>query len=158
MPAEIRQLPRMRLAYMRATGPYGHPALTELWERFGAWCAQNRLDEPRPKYYGFSHDDPRCTPPAQCRYDACVQVGVGLRPGPDVQVMDFAGGAYACTHFVGTGAEVGTAWASACAEDSLPAGWERLPGPALEIYDEDFAVDPATGRFPCWLCVPVQRT
>jgi AraC family transcriptional regulator len=40
----------------------------------------------------------------------------------------------------------------------IPDGWEWEPRAALEIYDEDFAVDPATGRFPCWLCIPVQRT
>ena len=97
MPLEIRQLPRMRLAYMRQTGPYG-PSLTQLWERFGRWCEANRLSEPRPKYYGM------------------------MAPG------------------------------------LIPAGWEAAPRPAIEVYDEDFAVNPATGAFPCWLCLAVQRT
>ena len=158
MPLAIRTLPRMRLAAMRHTGGYGHPGLTELWERFGTWCAANRLSEPRPKFYGFSHDDPACTPPGQCRYDACVQIGVGLRTGPDVQVMDYEGGDYACLHFVGTGPEIAAAWAQMKAPGQLPEGWEWEPRAALEIYDENFAVDPTSGRFPCWLCVPVRRS
>ena len=157
MTLTIRTLPRMRLATMRHTGAYGHPGLTELWERFGSWCAANRLDDPHPKFYGFSHDDPACTPPEQCRYDAAVQIGVGLRTGPDVQVMDYEGGDYACMHFVGTGPEIAAAWAQMGAPGQIPDGWEWEPRAALEIYDEDFAVDPATGRFPCWLCIPVQR-
>ena len=87
-----------------------------------------------------------------------MQIGVGLRTGPDVQVMDYAGGDYACMHFVGTGPEIAAAWAQMGTPGQIPDGWEWEHRAALEIYDEDFAVDPATGRFPCWLCIPVQRT
>ena len=66
-------------------------------------------------------------------------------------------GDYACMHFVGTGPEIAAAWAQMGAPGQIPEGWEWEPRAALEIYDEDFAVDPATGRFPCWLCIPVQR-
>ncbi|MBW8464690.1 GyrI-like domain-containing protein [Acidovorax sp.] len=156
MPLEIRQLPPMRLAYMRQTGPYG-PSLTHLWDRFGRWCEAHGLSEPRPKFYGISLDNPACTPPAQCRYDACVQVGVGLRTGPDAQVQDFPGGDYACFQFVGTGPEIGAAWARMTAPGQIPAGWEVAARPAVEVYDEHFAVNPATGAFPCWLCLAVQR-
>jgi AraC family transcriptional regulator len=157
MPLEIRQLPPMRLAYMRQTGPYG-PSLTQLWDRFGQWCETHGLNEPPPKYYGISLDNPACTPPAQCRYDACVQVSVGQHVGPGAQVQDFPGGEYACLHFVGTGAEIGVAWASMMTPGQIPAGWEAAPRPAIEVYEEDFAVNPATGAFPCWLCLAVQRT
>jgi len=156
MPLEIRHLPPMRLAYMRQTGPYG-PALTALWERFGQWCERHRLHDPRPKYYGISLDNPATTAPENCRYDACVQVGVGLRPGTDAQIQDFAGGDYACSRFTGTGPEMGAAWARMMDARQVPAGWQLAARPALEIYDEDFAVDPATGAFPCWLCLAVQR-
>ena len=157
MPLALRSLPPMRLAFMRHTGAYAHPGLTQLWERFGAWCEAHRLATPRPRFYGFSHDNPACTPPEQCRYDACVQIGIGLRTGPEVQVLDYPGGDYACQHFTGTGPEIAQAWACLAAPGQAPEGWEWAPGAALEIYDEDFAVDPATGRFPCWLCVPVRR-
>ena len=70
MPLEIRTIPSMRLASMRYIGPYGHPALTRLWERFGQWCAENGLAEPRPRFYGISHDNPACTPPIV--YAACT--------------------------------------------------------------------------------------
>lgn len=156
MTLEIRQLPKMRLACMRHTGPYG-PALGQLWERFGQWCAEHRLSDPRPKFYGISLDDPACTPPEQCRYDACVQVGVGLRTGTDAQVQDFAGGDYACKRFEGTGAEIGAAWAGMGATGQIPEGWVLDARPAIEVYGEDFAMDPETGVFACWLYVAVRR-
>ena len=155
MPLEIRQLPRMRLAYMRQTGPYG-PSLTQLWERFGRWCEANRLSEPRPKYYGISLDNPACTPPAQCRYDACVQVGVGLRTGTEAMIQDFAGGDYACLRFVGTGPEIGAAWASMMAPGQIPAGWEAAPpGPPSRSTTKTLLSTPPRARSPAgcaWRC------
>ena len=44
------------------------------------------------------------------------------------------------------------------APGQIPAGREAALRPAIEVYDEDFAVNPATGAFPCWLCLAVQRT
>jgi AraC family transcriptional regulator len=83
---------------------------------------------------------------------------VGLRTGPDMQVLDYEGGDYACLHFHGTGPEIAGAWAQMALPGQIPEGWEWEPRAALEIYDEDFAVDPDTGRFPCWLCIPVRRS
>lgn len=37
MNVELKTLPAMRLAYMRYTGPYGHPGIGETWYRFGSW-------------------------------------------------------------------------------------------------------------------------
>ena len=28
--------------------------------------------------------------------------------------------------------------------------------PCIELYDEDFKMDEKTGRFNCWLCIPVK--
>lgn len=88
-----------------------------------------------------------CTPPEQCRYDLAVQIGVGLRSGPDVQVMDYEEGDYACMHFVGTGPEISAAWAQMGTPGQIPDGWEWEPRAALEIYDENFAVDRPRGAF-----------
>ena len=155
MRIDVVERPAVRVACMHYTGPPGEP-LGRFWRGTVApWLAEHGLvDCPR---YGVSRDDPMSTPPEQCRYDAAVQIGVGLRTGPDVQVMDYEGGDYACMHFVGTGPEIAAAWAQMGAPGQIPDGWEWEPRAALEIYDEDFAVDPATGRFPCWLCIPIKR-
>jgi AraC family transcriptional regulator len=157
MPLEIRQLPALRLACMRHTGPYGHPALGQLWERMGQWYqSQAQPGAPWPKFYGLSHDNPACTPPAACRYDAAVEVGADFVPGPEVAIGHLVAGRYACLPFYGTGPEVGAACQRLYLEVLPAAGLTPAPAPLLEIYDEDFAVDPATGAFACWLCAAVQ--
>lgn len=155
MTLQLRDLPALRLAYLRHTGDYG-PALGPLWDALGQWVARHGLDTPRPRFLGLSHDDPACTPPGRCRYDACVPIGIGLRPGPDVQVQDFRGGQHACARFEGTGDEIGRAWTQLLKEQIPARGFKPAPRALVELYEPDFAVDPATGRFVCWLCVPLQ--
>ena len=154
MPLEIRQLPRMRLAYMRQTGPYG-PSLTQLWERFGRWCEANRLSEPRPKYYGISLDNPACTPPAQCRYDACVEVDDRYVPSGAALVTKLPGGRYASMPFHGTAGDIKAAW-TRLLRDWLPGSRLQLDSrPCVELYRVDARYDAATGAFECQLCIPV---
>ncbi|GAA4429547.1 hypothetical protein GCM10023090_29730 [Acidovorax lacteus] len=154
MTLHVRELPALRLAYLRHTGDYG-PALGDLWNALGRWCESRGLGAPQPGYLGLSHDDPACTPAGQCRYDACVPIGIGMRPGPDVQVQDFAGGPHACMRFQGVGADIGAAW-KYLIKDLMPAqGLKPAPRAVVELYEADFAVDPDSGSFACWLCVPL---
>jgi AraC family transcriptional regulator len=156
MHIELTTLPPMRWAYMRHTGPYGDPAIPDLWQRFAAWCDARGLMRPRPRFYGIGQDDPALTPAGQCRYDACVEVPPDFQPGADAGIQHFAGGRYACARFVGRPEDFPAAWHRLHAE-LLPASpWRRADKPGLEIYEQDFAVDPATGAFPCLLAVPVR--
>ena len=72
-----------RIAYMRHLGPYGEP-ISRFWmEEVAPWMATDGLMG-RARY-GISHDEPSVTDPAQCRYDACVEVDEALRAlGPRV--------------------------------------------------------------------------
>jgi AraC family transcriptional regulator len=162
MQIEIKNLPAARLAYMRWTGPYGHPGISQTWERFGVWCAQHGLAEPRRKMYGISQDDPETTPADQCRYDCCVAVderfAVEDASTAGIGYQHFAGGRYACAQFVGTGNDIHAAWMRMYGEWLPQSGLQPDAKPGLEIYDEDFAVDHTTGAFNCWLCVPVRET
>lgn len=155
MPIEFKTLPTFRLAYLRHTGPYGHSDITRAWERFGAWCAENGLMRPRRKMLGIALDNPVITRADQCRYDACVEVGADFQPGGDIGVQVLAARHYACSRFVGTGADVPAAWERLLA--SLPArGWQADHAPAVEYYAEDFVMDPETGVFNFELCLPVR--
>jgi len=153
---EVRTLPETRVAYMRHVGPYGSSSITQMWMRFAAWCKEKGLLDPRPNMYGISQDSPEITPPEKCRYDACVPVGDDFTPEGEIGVQTIHGGRYACARFYGRADEIHDAW------KAFLKGW--LPGsryqpddhPAIELYEPDFAVDPETGAFPCWLCLPVR--
>lgn len=154
MPIEIKTLPPFHLAYLRYTGPYGHPEVTRTWERLASWCASQGLMSPRRKMLGIAQDNPAITRPALCRYDACVEVPADFRAHGEIGVQVLAARRYACTRFIGTAADVPAAWARLV--KSLPLrGWKADSAPAVEFYDEDFVVDPVTGVFNFELCLPV---
>jgi AraC family transcriptional regulator len=155
MPVQIKTLPAMHVAYMRHTGPYGGPGIAQQWIDFGAWATAQGLMQPRRRMLGISLDNPMTTPPAQCRYDLCIEVDAGFAPDGEVALQDFPGGRYACVPFQGTAMAIGAAWMQVFAQ-WLPQGGHQPTGqPALEFYDTDFAFDTETGAFNCELCVPV---
>jgi AraC family transcriptional regulator len=155
MKIELKTLPEVRVAYMRHVGPYGDSGITRTWQRFAAWCGEHGLMDARRTMYGVSHDNPDVTPPAKCRYDACIEVDGGFRPEGEIGVQTLGGGRYACTEFAGPSTEIHTAWMKLC--DWLPdSSWQAADGAPLEIYGRDFVMDEKTGAFNCTLCMPVR--
>jgi AraC family transcriptional regulator len=156
MNVEMKTLPPMRLAYLRHTGPYGHPGISQTWQRFMRWCDEHADDLVNRQTYGISQDNAEVTPADKCRYDCCVEVKSTFQPQGEVGIQNFAGGRYACCSFTGTGATIHQAWISMFG-DWLPAsGYQAGDAPSLELYEADFAANPETGEFTCWLCVPVK--
>jgi AraC family transcriptional regulator len=156
MNVEIKTLPAMRLAYLRHTGPYGHPGIPQTWQRFMTWHAQNARATVGTRMYGISQDNPDVTPPGKCRYDCCVEVPPAFQPKGEVGVQAFDGGRYACVRFTGTSATIHDAWMKMFGEWLPGSGWQAGDAPSLELYGDDMAPDPKTGAFTCWLCVPVR--
>jgi AraC family transcriptional regulator len=152
MQVELKTLAPMRLAYMRHTGPYDQAGISKLWMSFD----ENGLAKPHRKRYGISQDNPATTPAEQCRYDACVEVDEAFQPQGEVGVQNFSGGRYACIRFTGTSAEVRLAWTRMFDEWLPQCGYAADNKPAIELYEEDFVMDPKTGAFNCLLCVPVR--
>ena len=155
MSVEIKTLPAMHLATMRHTGPYGSPTIAQQWASFGEWATSQGLMTPRRRMLGISLDNPMTTPPAQCRYDLCIEVEAGFKPNGDVALQDFPGGKYACVPFKGTAFTIGPAWMQMFGQWLPQSGHQPTGQPALELYDTDFELDPTTGVFTCTLCVPV---
>ncbi|HEU0200299.1 MAG TPA: GyrI-like domain-containing protein [Burkholderiaceae bacterium] len=110
----LRNLPDVRVAYLRHIGPYGDPAIARMWQRFIAWNTQTGLLG-RREQFGVSHDSPDVTAPEKCRYDACVAVDADFQPHGELGVQNLKGGLYACVSFRGT----------ACARGSTDCAWRR---------------------------------
>lgn len=154
MQVELKTLPALRLAYMRHTGPYGHPDIGATWQRFWAWVGQHGLDPER--IYGIVQDDPEVTPADKCRYDCCFEVDAAFQPQGEIGVQTFAGGRYACAPFTGTGATIHAAWMRLFGEWLPQSGYQADDKPSMELHEGDFVVDEKTGAFRCLLCMPVR--
>ena len=92
-PVEVKELPAMRLLFLRHVGPYAEVGAT--WGRLMAWAGMRGLLGPGMKLIGIVHDDPDVTPPDKVRYDAAVTVNRPVQPEGEFGVMELAGGRYA---------------------------------------------------------------
>jgi AraC family transcriptional regulator len=143
----------IRVAYMRYTGPYG-PGISEFWRTIVApWMATHQL-MPFTRY-GVSLDDPAVTAPAQCRYDACVEVPSDFALSGGALFTTIPGGRYAVLRYHGPLAQISRAW-DAVLRDWLPqSGMQLDHRPMFERYASDMRYDPHTGRIECDICIPV---
>jgi AraC family transcriptional regulator len=141
------------IAYLRYTGPYG-PGISAFWQHIVApWMATNNLLG--YARYGISLDDPAVTAPAQCRYDACVEVPPDLPLSGDALRSTIPGGRYAVLHYDGPLAQIGGAW-DMMMRDWLPqSGMQLDHRPMFERYGADQHYDPRTGIIQCDICIPV---
>jgi AraC family transcriptional regulator len=152
MEYEIKQLPEVRVAYLRYKGPFGAP-IGEFWkEVFTPW--QKAFGLVGKVTYGVAQDDPSTTPPSECRYDACVEVSKDYPIQPPAKEAHIAAGRYAVARFIGTGADVPGAWGEFFAQIHGSGQYDQ--GPCFERYPADYAMDPATGVFEAELCIPVK--
>lgn len=141
------------VAYLRHTGPYG-AGITEFWmKRVAPWMEANNLMQ-RPRY-GVALDDPHVTQPAQCRYDACVEITANQMLAGDAKEKVIPGGRYAVLEFSGPIAAIGAAWDYLLGDWLPKSGLQLDSRPMFEHYPVDGAYDATTGHFTCDICVPV---
>ena len=158
MNVALKTLAQVRVAYLRHVGPYAGVGIAGTWQRLAAWAEPQGLMQPRRTMYGVCHDDPELTPPQKCRYDAGIEVDESFKPPRgEVGVQTVAGGRYACARFAGTPEQVYDGWGRLMREWLPDSGYQVDDRLAVEVYDEDFVMDEATGVFPCSLCLPVRR-
>jgi AraC family transcriptional regulator len=152
MKYEIKELPEVRVAYLRYKGPFG-AGIGEFWkEVFTPW--QQAYGLTGKVTYGVAQDDPSTTPASECRYDACVEISAEYQVKPPAKDAVIPAGRYAVAKFKGTGAEVPAAWGEFFGQ--LHAEGKADAGACFERYPADYAMDPATGVFESELCIPVK--
>lgn len=154
----IKTIASTRVARLRYVGAYGTAGLTRTWQRFSDWCSARGLLRPGLTRYGVARDMPELTAPDRCRYDACVEIPADFQPDPgdEIGVQRIQGGSYACMDFFGAATDIHEAWRGLFAVWLPGSAYELGDRPALEVYGDDSALEPETGRFRCQLCLPVR--
>ena len=86
---QIKQFPKMHVAYITAVGPYG-ATIQSNFGRLFSWLGTNRI-QPVGAPVGIFYDDPAKVPPEQMRCELCVPVASDVEGAGEVQTKDIGG-------------------------------------------------------------------
>ena len=154
MNVEVKDMPEMNVAYVRAIGPYQE--VGKAFERLMAWAGpRGLLQFPETRVLGVYHDNPEVTDTDKLRADACITVPEGTEVDGDVGNMRVPGGLFAVARFEVAVGEFGEAW------DQLMGGW--LPESGYQPDDRlcyelchNNPKDHPEGKYIIDICAPVR--
>lgn len=140
MNVKIERLPSLRIATIRAYGPYDKSG-PEAWQMLTPWLARYSALSSQTLFLGLCHDDPNTTPVQRIRYDAAVTLPDGFQPDDFVFMRTLPECEYAVTVHRGPYATLAHVW-STLFWDWLPTSG-RLPAdsPRMEQYLSDPHLD-----------------
>lgn len=156
MRVAYRQLRPTTVVYARSFGGY-QAAAKDAWARLDAWLEHRQVRRQVKRGFGLFHDNPQVTPLELQRYDACVELVVGLDADPanGIARQMLSGGTYAVHTHVGGYGEMGGLFSG------LHRDWVPKQGLAVD-YDRPFMAihlnDPRVTREVhrrTELCIPV---
>lgn len=132
MKAEVKQVPKIRVAYVRHVGPYAEA--DSAWNKLLA-CKVLRFDADT-KLLGVCYDDPEITEPAKIRYDACVTVANDFQVpvGSGIEIKEIGGGKYVTTTHLGPYATLYQTYRTLVGKWIPQNGFECRAEPPFEIY------------------------
>jgi AraC family transcriptional regulator len=151
MEIEIQQLPAMRLACIRHTGPYWQ--IGTAFDALGAWARDHGLpDKLRVAMY---YDDPGSTPESELRSDAGFILPEEYAKVADgATLVEVSGGTYAVARHTGHYQGLSQAWGRF--HEAFHAGGYRMAlRPSLEIYRND-CTDVSADQLITDMCIPVE--
>ncbi len=154
MNAEVREMSKYHVAYVRKMGPYGKETCEEAFNELVQWAG--------PKGYlnsgtmlGVYWDNPEITPPEKCRVDACVSVPLGTVAEGQVALQTINGGPYGVCHFEIQGDSFQQAWEDAFAW-LVNSGHDCDDKPCYELYHSSASEHPE-GKWVFDICIPLKR-
>ncbi len=152
---EVRELPKMTVAYIRHIGPYkGDDKLFEgIWNRLFAWAGPRGLIGGRDfKSLVIYHDDPNVTIEDKLRMSVCITVPSETKVDGEIGKMEIEAARYVIARFELTAQDFQEAWDWLYGEWFPASGYQPDDKPCFEMYPEE----PKDGKFIVDICVPVK--
>ncbi len=152
---EVKELPKMNLAYIRHIGPYkGDDKLFEgIWNRLFAWAAPRGLIGGKDfRSLIIYHDDPNVTIEDKLRMSVCITVPAETKVEGEVGKMELEAAKYVIARFELTAQEFQEAWGWVYGQWFPNSGYQPDDKPCFEMYPEE----PKDGKFIVDICVPVK--
>ncbi len=135
MKVEIREVPAMRVAFVRHVGPYAQ--CKGAWDKLCMWAGRKGLVGAGTRMFGVGHDDPDVTPPEKIRYDACVTIDDDVQGEGEINVQSIGGGRYMVATHNGPYEKLSETYAALCGQWAPRSGEELRSAPCLEEYLND---------------------
>lgn len=152
---EVKELPKMTLAYIRHIGPYkGDEKLFEnLWNKLFAWAGpRNLIGGPNFKSLVIYHDDPNVTVEDKLRMSVCITVSKDTKVDGEVGKMELESAKYVIARFEVTAEQFQEAWQWVYGQWLPTSGYQPDDKPCFEMYPEE----PKEGKFVVDICVPIK--
>jgi AraC family transcriptional regulator len=132
----VVERPAQPIAYVRIIGGHDQKKMLAGYERLMAW-AQARGLLATARLLGMSADDPDITPMERCRFDWCLTVPAGERPGDEVSAGTIPAGRFAVLRCRGDVHKEYRAWTHLFREWLPRSGYQPTQAPAFEWYHRD---------------------
>ena len=152
---EVRDLPKMTLAYIRHIGPYKGDALLfeRLWGKLCTWAgAKGLLQQPDLKSLVIYHDDPKVTLEDKLRMSVCITVPEDTKVDGEFGKMELEAAKYVIARFEIDAAGFMEAWDWVYGHWFPSSGYQPDDKPCFELYP----CEPQNGIFLVDICVPVK--
>ena len=152
---EVKELPKMTLAYIRHIGPYqGDEKLFErIWNRLFAWAGPRGLIGGKDfKSLIIYHDDPNVTIGDKLRMSVCITVPPETKVDGEIGKMELEAARYVIARFELTAQQFEEAWDWLYGQWFPESGYQPDEKPCFEMYPEE----PRNGKFIVDICVPVK--
>ncbi len=152
---EVKQLPKMTVAYIRHTGPYqGDEKLFErLWNQLFTWAGPRGLIGGKDfNSLIIYHDDPNVTIEDKLRLSVCITVPETTKVDGEVGKMDLEAANYVIARFKVGPEDFAKAWQWVYGHWFPTSGYQPDDKPCFEMYPEE----PKDGKFTVDICVPVK--
>jgi AraC family transcriptional regulator len=152
---EVKELPRMTVAYIRNMGPWNgdKKRYLSLREKLFAWAgARGLMDSKDFKYLILYHDDPQVALSDKLRMSLCVTVPPETKVEGEIGKMEIEAAKYAIAHFEITEHDFQKAWEWLYGQWLPHSGYQPDDKPYFETYPEP----PQGEKFIVDFCVPVK--
>ncbi|NTW26465.1 MAG: AraC family transcriptional regulator [Lentimicrobium sp.] len=152
---EVRELPKMTVAYIRHIGPYkGDDKLFgRIWNRLFTWAGPRGLIGGKDfKSLVIYHDDPNVTIEDKLRMSVCITVPAETKVDGEIGKMEIEAAKYVIARFELSAQDFQEAWAWVYGEWFPASGYQPDDKPCFEMYPEE----PKDGKFIVDICVPVK--
>lgn len=152
---EVKELPKMHLAYIRHIGPYkGDDQLFEgIWNRLFAWAGPRGLIGGKDfRSLVIYHDDPNVCAEDKLRMSVCITVPSGTKVEGEIGKMEIEAAKYGIARFELRPQDFQQAWDWVYGVWLPSSGYLPDDKPCFEMYPEE----PKDGKFVVDICVPLK--